>query len=152
MKTLRYTLFFLLAAIGLTGCSCQQQLARLQQRCPECFDSVTGTAQTQLPIPEHLANFTFPVSDLADNGTVTFTSPDNITLTLNIDDTGDSLAASVHIPADTVTVEVPVTLPCPECPQCNTTGENTKTILALLAIVLFFSWMIVYNIRRFKNQ
>lgn len=140
----------LLAAIILSGCSCPQRLEHLRRHCPECFDSTTGNVNVDVPIPERLANFTIPLDAFDGDRPVVFTSPDNITLTLHID--GDDLAAQVTVPPDTVQLEVPVTLPCPDCPQCDTLAEDVEYMLALLALVLFFAWVTVYNIRQYKKE
>lgn len=140
----------LLAAIILSGCNCPQRLEHLRRHCPECFDNTTGNANVDVPIPERLANFTIPLDAFDGDRPVVFTSPDNITLTLHID--GDDLAAQVTVPPDTIPVEVPVALPCPACPQCEAWPDTIKSILALIAIVLFFAWVTAHNIRQYRKE
>ena len=140
----------LLAAFVLSGCTCHQRLDHLRRHCPECFDSVHADVPVAVPVPERLADFSIPLDALQEDRPVAFTSPDNITLTLHIDD--DDLAARVTVPPDTIPVEVPVALPCPECPQCDTWSDNAKSLLALLALTLFFAWATAHTIRQCRKE
>ena len=141
----------LLAAILISGCSCSQRLEHLRQHCPECFDSAKGNVNVDVPVPERLANFTIPLDAFDGDRPVVFNSPDNITLTIQFSD-GDNLTAQVSVPPDTIQVEVPITLPCPKCPQCDTWPDTIKPILALLALILFFAWVVIHNIREYKKE
>lgn len=147
---MKHIIFPILLTIFLSGCSCPQLLEHLRRHCPECFDSVHADVPVDVPVPERLADFTIPLSSIMEDRPVTFTTADNITLTLYID--GDDLAAHVAIPPDTIPVQVPVTLPCPECPQCDTLVGDIKSIIALLAIVLFFAWATAHTIRQARKE
>lgn len=146
----RIFLLILSAAI-LSSCSCPQRLEHLRRHCPECFDSVTAPVTLSVPVPERLADFTLPLDALELDRPLVLHGPDNITLSLLI--TGDdSLAATVTVPPDTITVTQPVTLPCPQCPTCSTLPDTIKQILALLALILFFAWATAHTIRQARKD
>ena len=146
----RILLIILFAAI-LSGCSCPRQLEHLRRHCPECFDSVTAPVTLSVPVPERLADFSVPLDALEADRPIVLQGPDNVTLSLLI--TGDdSLAATVTIPPDTVTITQPVTLPCPQCPTCSTLSDTIELSLALLAIILFFAWATAHTIRQTRKE
>lgn len=144
-KILPPLLFSLLA---LTGCSCQQRLERLQQRCPDCFTQTTAHLRDTLPVPAKTLSGSVPWAWLPAGDTVLLQNRD-ITLQLLLE--GDSLKADVTVPPDTLYIDHEVTLPCPEC-NSRLIRLHLDVAIAAAMVALFAIWGIAREVRLIKNR
>ena len=140
-KILPLLLFSLLA---LTGCSCQQRLERLQQRCPDCFTQTTAQMRDTLTVPEKILTGSVPWAWLPSGDTVLLENRD-ITLQLLLE--GDTLRADVTVPPDTLYIDRKVAVPCPEC---NRLRLDVAVAVALLA--LLFLWGLAREVRLLRKH
>lgn len=144
-KILPLLLFSLLA---LTGCSCQQRLERLQQRCPDCFTQTTAHVRDTVPVPAKILSGSVPWAWLPSGDTVLLQNRD-ITLQLLLD--GDSLKADVTVQPDTLYIDREVTLPCPECDSRLSRLHLDVAIAAALVAILAI-WGIAREVRLIRNR
>ena len=144
-KILPLLLFSILA---LTGCSCQQRLERLQQRCPDCFVQTTAHLRDTVPVPQKLLSGSVPWVWLADGDTVLLENRD-ITLQLLLE--GDTLRADVTVPPDTLYIDREVAVPCPECgTRLNRLRLDVTIAVALPA--LLFLWGLARELRLLRKR
>ena len=144
-KILPLLLFSLLA---LTGCSCQQRLERLQQRCPDCFTQTTAHVRDTLTVPEKILTGSVPWAWLPSGDTVLLQNRD-ITLQLLLE--GDSLKADVTVPPDTLYIDREVTLPCPEC-ESRLSRLHLDVAVAAALLVLLFLWGLAREVRLIRKN
>ncbi len=144
-KILPLLLFSLLA---LTGCSCQQRLERLQQRCPDCFTQTTAHLRDTLPVPEKILSSSVPRAWLPSGDTVILQNRD-ITLQLLLE--GDSLKADVTVPPDTLYIDRQVTVPCPEC-DSRLSRLHIDVAIAAALVALLAIWGIAREVRLAKTR
>ena len=144
-KILPLLLFSLLA---LTGCSCQQRLERLQQRCPDCFTQTTAQVRDTLTVPEKILSGSVPWVWLPSGDTVLLQNRD-ITLQLLLE--GDSLKADVTVQPDTLYIDREVTVPCPEC-DSRLQRLHLDVAIAASLLVLLFLWGIAREVRLIRNR
>lgn len=111
----KYTLF--LFVLLLASCSCQKKLAKLRYKCPELF--ITDTVTKTVTIPEYHYDtfyyypegYTFEMPH-PDTPLIVPVTGARITGEIILD--AHKVSANLTVPADTVTVEVPVEkiMPC----------------------------------------
>ena len=144
-KILPLLLFSLLA---LTGCSCQQRLERLQQRCPDCFTQTTAHLRDTLPVPAKILSGSVPWAWLTAGDTVLLQNRD-ITLQLLLE--GDSLKADVTVQPDTLYIDREVTLPCPGC-DSRLSRIHLDVAIAAAMVALLALWGIAREVRLIRNR
>lgn len=144
-KILPPLLFSLLA---LTGCSCQQRLERLQQRCPDCFTQTTAHVRDTQTVPEKILSGSVPWVWLPSGDTVLLQNRD-ITLQLLLE--GDSLKADVTMQPDTLYIDHEVTVPCPEC-DSRLSRIHLDVAIAAAMVALLALWGIAREVRLIRNR
>lgn len=110
--------FFLsiLALLLLSSCNCQQRMARLQKKCPQCFEQIT-IADT-IALPSARIDTVFVSSHTID----TFVLEHN-RATLEVIKQVDTLYATLHLKPDTIyrTLHLPA-------PHLETSPDEQETI------------------------
>lgn len=144
-KILPLLLFSLLA---LTGCSCQQRLERLQQRCPDCFTQTTAHVRDTLTVPEKILSGSVPWAWLPSGDTVLLQNRD-IILQLLLE--GDSLRADVTVQPDTLYIDREVAVPCPECgTRLNRLRLDVAIAAAMVALLAI--WGLAREVRLIRKN
>ena len=144
-KILPLLLFSLLA---LTGCSCQQRLERLQQRCPDCFTQTTAHVRDTVPVPEKILSGSVPWVWLPSGDTILLQNRD-ITLQLLLE--GDSLKADVIVQPDTLYIDREVTVPCPEC-DSRLQRLHLDVAIAAALVALLAIWGLAREVRLIRKN
>lgn len=136
----------------LSGCSCSRRMERLMRECPDCFTQKEATAWVHDTIvtPSHHLDTILPLSDLFTEDGLTL-HYDNITLQIIYDEKNASASISADVTPDTVYTSQLVSIPV-ECPAIPKKGRTAETILTLAAVLAFFCWCTIYNLRKYKKE
>ncbi len=133
----RRVFILLLSAVLLSGCSCPQRLARLQERCPQCFD--TATVSDTLVLHQVDTDTAFVFSPYVERDTFYV---ENERVSLRLVRHVDTLQTILTAKPDTVIRTVSVPVPAPPC------KNHTPQIIAAAVVIAVMLATVLRAIRK----